>query len=410
MATPNFLASIIGGYEGGSRQAERNRLAELDEQGRALAGAAIGGDKNALSRLFAIDTDRGMKVQQFTDQQKKDWLETFTREAYGARTPEAWKAMIDRHKAEGRTFAPGEADFGNRDALIARGLDVAQSMGLDLRREEAKRAQGNSDRAYNLDVQQFGETRRMHDAQLAQRDKDPFAERAAAAQGQGLQPGTPEYQSFVLTGRMPNEQRSTAQDRAAIREADDAAFSAENAIGQLKQAIALNKQAGSGYFAGTQSFLARNDPTGFFDDKKGQATTEFTNLVLNQALGSLKAIFGAAPTEGERAILVELQASVDKGPQERQAILDRAVALADRRLAFQKDRGAELRGGTYYQPGGGPDRDGPAPQRQGGAANPPANADALLDQANDAIARGADPAKVRQRLLEQGVEADFDGQ
>jgi hypothetical protein len=331
--------------------------------------------------------------------------------------------ILDQRDA--RQFIPGAID-GDKGAL-AQLLGLAPEIGMQVsntlenraardedrsfRVSQAAQAQKNSDRQYQLDVQQFGQQvanqnwQRRYQQGLLDAKEDPYGDRDRAAARFGLKPGSPEHQAFVLTGRMPQEQRSTAADRAAIREADDMAFSAENAIGQLKEAQALNDKAGSGYFAGTQSFLARNDPTGFFDDAKGQATTEFTNLVLNQALGSLKTIFGAAPTEGERAILVELQASVDKSPAERKAILDRAVGLAERRMAFQKDRGNELRGGTYYQPGGGPS-EAQAPSPDGSTA-PPANADALIEQANDAISRGADPAKVQQRLREQGIEADF---
>ena len=110
-------------------------------------------------------------------------------------------------------------------------------------------------------------------------------------------------------------------------------------------------RAGSGATARTQSWLARNDPTGFFDDQKGQATTELENVVLGQALANLKAIFGAAPTEGERKILVDLQASVDKTPQERKLIIERAKTLASRRMEFNQERANALRSNEFYKPG-----------------------------------------------------------
>lgn len=400
---PNFLG-MIDAYEAGARRRERSRLQELAERGRELQGMALQGDQNALAELGRMNPEAYMQTQQFTNEQNKQFVQDFTRQAYAANTPEKWKSMIDIYKAQGRSFDPGEDAFENRDALIARGLDVGDMMGLDLRRQEAARSQANVDRSYALDVRQFEASEAR-----ANRDNDPYGERANAATQYGLQPGTPEYQTFVLTGKTPNEQRSTAQDRAAIREADDMAFAAQNAIWQLQEALALNEKAGSGYFADAQSFAARNDPTGMiFDQEQGKATTEFRNLVLNQALGQLKAIFGTAPTEGERAILVDLQASVDKSPAERKAILDRAIALTQRRRDFQRDRGNELRSGTYYQPRSGPNGGEGAPrgggQPQGAGV---VDADALIEQANDAIQRGADPAAVQRRLREQGVEADF---
>lgn len=185
-------------------------------------------------------------------------------------------------------------------------------------------------------------------------------QRKNAAAQMGLSPDDPAYKSFVLTGRMPREDQAplSATDKKAVLEADEAVQANEQTIELLTSVIkpdqsgnTLNDRAGSGSTAGLQALFARNDPTGFFDDKKGEATTELQNIILTQALGSLKSIFGGNPTEGERAILTDLQASVDKTPNERKPIIDRAIAAANRRLAFNKQRADALRGGTYYKAG-----------------------------------------------------------
>ena len=196
--------------------------------------------------------------------------------------------------------------------------------------------------------------------------------RKAAAAGMGLTPDDPAYKSYVLTGKMPREDQAplTATDKTAILNADEAVLANTTVIDQLNSVLApgadgksLNDKAGYGVTAGAQSWAARNDPvewiTGggvkMFDDTQGQATTELSNIVLGQALSSLKSIFGAAPTEGERKILVDLQASIDKTPKEREAIIKRAITLAQARLKFNQERAAGLRGGTYYKSGGGND-------------------------------------------------------
>lgn len=187
--------------------------------------------------------------------------------------------------------------------------------------------------------------------------------RISAATQLGLTPDNPAYNSYVLTGRMPREDQAplTATDKKAIQEADDGVFANETVIGQLESVItpdatgkSLNDKAGYGWNANAQSWAARNDPTGFFNDEQGQATTDLNNIVLGQALSSLKSIFGAAPTEGERKILVDLQASVDKTPKERESIIKRAIGLAKIRLQYNKQRADALRGQTYYKPGGQP--------------------------------------------------------
>ena len=102
------------------------------------------------------------------------------------------------------------------------------------------------------------------------------------------------------------------------------------------------------------------------------------------ALQQLKAIFGGMPTEGERKILLELQASADKPDAVRQEILKRAAALAENRLKFNEQRAAELRGGSYYKPqGGAPKPQAPAAPSQGNGA------DTMLQHARDALAQGA---------------------
>ncbi|MNL19054.1 hypothetical protein D3C87_1402340 [compost metagenome] len=80
---------------------------------------------------------------------------------------------------------------------------------------------------------------------------------------------------------------------------------------------------------------------------------ELDNVVTSQALGQLKAIFGAAPTEGERRILLDIQGSTSQPPEVRKAIFERARQAAQRRLDFYQQRSSELRGGEFYKPAGG---------------------------------------------------------
>lgn len=195
----------------------------------------------------------------------------------------------------------------------------------------------------------------------AAQKEDPYDARRRAAEANGLSTDNPAYQSFILTGKMPREDQSplTATDKKAILEADEMVLSNKTAIDNLKSVLddskgkSLNDRASYGFGSDLQSWAARNDPTGFFNDEKGQATTELNNVITGNTLGQLKSIFGGNPTEGERTVLRELEASSEKSPTERKAILDRAVSLAERRLEFNQQRADELRGGTFYKPQGG---------------------------------------------------------
>ena len=224
--------------------------------------------------------------------------------------------------------------------------------------------------------------------------------RKAGAADLGLRPGSPAYQSYVLTGKMPREDQQplSASDKKAILEADDAVASAETAISNLTQAKVLSAKAYEGPTAGV-----RGQITGYFGNEAGQSTQELDNLVTTNALGQLKAIFGAAPTEGERKILLEIQGSSSLPHALRVKIYDRANELAGRRLELNKQRAAELRGQTYYKPGGGsPETRGsdralpaPSPSNRPGAAN-------AAGRFNDLVGSGLSKEQAYQQLQSEG--------
>lgn len=180
---------------------------------------------------------------------------------------------------------------------------------------------------------------------------DEVDARRQAAASLGLRESTPQFQSYVLTGKMPREdqQPHTASDKKAILEADESVASAESVIGNLKAAKDLSAKAYAGPLAGARGTVAAQ-----FGGERGEATLELDNLVTTNALGQLKAIFGAAPTEGERKILLDIQGSSNLPHPLRVKIYDRGIALAERRLQINRDRATDMRGQTYFRPDGGP--------------------------------------------------------
>lgn len=270
------------------------------------------------------------------------------------------------------------------------------------RQQESQRAQKNSDRSFGLQEKQFNASNEGPEETAAQRAAaarsygvDPatpagktyvltgklpeadtsfqttIEQRKQAAIANGLDQSSPGFQSFVLTGKMPREdaQPLTAGDKEAIRSADDAVVSNRAAIDSLNRAKKLSKDAYTGPTAGVRgyaaSFLGETSDIG----KAGNATENLSNEVMTNALGQLKSIFGGNPTEGERKILLEMQGSVTKPDSVRQAIFDRAIGLAQKRLEFNQQRADQLRGNTYYKP--------KAAGQPGSQAEAPALADPL---------------------------------
>lgn len=192
-----------------------------------------------------------------------------------------------------------------------------------------------------------------------------FAKRQQAAEQFGLQPDDPAYRSYVLTGKMPREDQAplTATDKKAILEADEMVQTADTALPLLDRALEINNQAYSGPLAGTRGYIS-----GTFGSDAGQATLEYDNLVQQQALNTLKATFGAAPTEGERKILLDIAGSSNQPPEVRRGILERAKQAVARRQQFYRERASEMRGGSFYKPGGGVTGQGGGNRTQSGVS------------------------------------------
>lgn len=256
-------------------------------------------------------------------------------------------------------------------------------------REESARAQRNSDRSFGLQRQQFEENQDYSPQERAKMAIDngiqqgtpefrayvltgklpennttvanQTEQRKAAALANGLTPDTPAYQSYVLTGKMPREdaQPLTATDKKAILEADEHVMTAKSAIEALTKAKELSPKAmgfkGAGSIAGVGAV---------FGNQASRDTVELDNVVTSNALTQLKSIFGGNPTEGERKIMLDIQGSSGLPDAVRQKIYDRAMGMAQNRLKFNEQRSTEMRGGQFYKPAGSMTR-APVQQSQG---------------------------------------------
>jgi hypothetical protein len=170
----------------------------------------------------------------------------------------------------------------------------------------------------------------------------------------------------VPIAKGPPSNKVDATTQKAIDEADDFILQTKGALGSLKQAKQLSANAYSGAGAsGRASFVNNTIPT-----QSAKDTADLENIIVNQALQSLRSTFGGNPTEGERKILLDVAGSVNQPADVRMKIFDRAEEAAARRLQFNQQKAAALRSGTYYKPGGQPSMefsDAPAPSSGQGA-------------------------------------------
>lgn len=141
----------------------------------------------------------------------------------------------------------------------------------------------------------------------------------------------------------------TATEQKEIFELEDNITSGLGTVKSLEEALSLNQQAYEGSLTNWRVATGRLFGS---DDPRYVATEAFDNLIMTNALQSMKAIFGGNPTEGERAALRDLQAISSKPRAVREAILRRALAAAKARIARGTSRLQGLKGGDYSTRGG----------------------------------------------------------
>jgi hypothetical protein len=194
----------------------------------------------------------------------------------------------------------------------------------------------------------------------------PQSEAGKIAVDMGLKPGTPEYNEKVaeitelkIQREMAAIEASLASTQATIdrgnqlssteiklrAETEDRLAGVERALNDVAEAYRLNPNsyAGSWLDRGAR-FLYEGAGS---DDPKIVNTRRIDNLLGSQALESLKAVFGGAPTEGERAILLDLQGIGAKSLEERAEIMLRAYEVLQDRQARDTKRLEDILSGSY---------------------------------------------------------------
>jgi hypothetical protein len=156
-------------------------------------------------------------------------------------------------------------------------------------------------------------------------------------------------------GAIPTKDLSK-DERDRIFKARDRIASSVESISGLSAARQLSNQAYEGPLAGARAQAAAALPDQI-EPAGAKETIEFDMILKQQVLPQLKTIFGAAPTEGERKILLDLQGSSSLPRAVRNKMLDNAIAAANRRMQADQEEVQSLLGGSYFKT---PERGGPS--------------------------------------------------
>jgi hypothetical protein len=246
-----------------------------------------------------------------------------------------------RKKIEDEKLALDQTSQASREALAREELDI--------RRKD-----------FNARLQSDAETRSFRERELALRERPEFD----MVKDMVTETGTP----VVLNKRTgvyhdastgepisPETKVGPAKKKYTdlpvgvqkeVMEARDVIQSSTNAVTNLKQALAINNTAYAGPLAAERGWLksmVEGD-----DGGPGTATENLDNIIKGGALENLKAIFGAAPTEGERQILLDIQGSTSKAPKVREEIYIRAIASSLAREEYNKKKVQAMVDGTYF--------------------------------------------------------------
>jgi hypothetical protein len=198
------------------------------------------------------------------------------------------------------------------------------------------------------------------------RASDPASTFGKIAVDMGFKPGTLEYYAKVQELADAEAEKLAAVTAAQIAQTErsqaalgtltgpeiDLRVATEDKIGNLDIALGAISEAYNlnpisfpgGWMGGAQQFAFENlDPT----DERVVASNRIKSLLQEQALGQLKAVFGGAPTEGERGILLEIQGIGAKSLEERAQIMRRTYEVIQSRKAKEEERLANILSGAF---------------------------------------------------------------
>ena len=275
------------------------------------------------------------------------------------------------------------ADYA-KSVREAQKADLSTKMQLALKGQELKVAGAKEDLTTlrTLAAEDMKDKRAITAELLKQYVKSGEAESTAGKQArdEGLKPGTPEFQDRVRAIAASNleaqtakidsllagmsaaqanlllaqqkfdytKQQGTKLSAAEVKmksDTEELLGNANQALKDIQQAYKLNPNTfdSSLMDKGTRLLLENTSS----NDPKVVATRTMENLLSKEAVGKLRASFGANPTEGERAILLQLEGINSKSREERAAIMRNTYEALKASISRQNKRLNEINAGLY---------------------------------------------------------------
>lgn len=186
----------------------------------------------------------------------------------------------------------------------------------------------------------------------------------------------------------------TAADRKALWDTQDAYLNTEATLNQLKRASGLLSQGiNTGYTAGAKTMFDKSGLPIGTDPETAKRTDDYNSIMNQEAIMAMSQALKGATTDTEMAAFIRDMNNPTIDPTVKQKQIDAMVAKAQ---AFNELRGQRIKAldPTAELPTVG------AADTAGAAAGE----EKLLQDARDAIAKGANADLVRKRLVDKGVD------
>ena len=163
-----------------------------------------------------------------------------------------------------------------------------------------------------------------------------------------LAPGAPPSTggAFVPTGLRPSEAFDVSKEQNVVGQNINMLA---QGIESLKKGLQLNEKSLEGAFGGVEEWIQRATlgiRNVFRPEKEEDVvlnnTAELNSILSSGVLQALSTLIKGNPTEGERAYVERLGATINKTKGERRVLMERALALLRPRLAFEQMRAEAL--------------------------------------------------------------------
>ena len=204
--------------------------------------------------------------------------------------------------------------------------------------------QYSSDNSYNASV--YGADSRAKTADEQTAVNWYKAKTGAAVAQQNANTAAIKAQPVVNSNGQPVRKLNTTEQKKLF-EIQDQQNADKSVIQTLDKMMKLVDNSYSGVAASGRAKGMSNIGLG---GERADNTVLYDNLATSQALAQLKATFGAAPTEGERKILMDIQASASKTPMQKKQIIAQAFRAVQARQAYREKLANGIRTGQYMIP------------------------------------------------------------